>query len=52
MFLEVFWTVLPKTYLETQLKVCGGALFAKINNNFLELTIFAKKLRHRCLSEF
>ena len=52
MFLDVFWTVVPKTYLETQLKVYDGALFAKINNNFLQLTIFKKKLHHRCLSEF
>ena len=32
-----------ETYLETQLKVYGGAFFAKTVNNFYLLIIFAKK---------
>ena len=41
-----------ETYLETQSKVYGRAIFATIVNNFQPLTIFAKKLNHRCLSGF
>ena len=45
--LDVFWTVLPRDVLETQSKVYGGTFFVKINKYYL-LTIFAKRLCHRC----
>ena len=44
---EICFCVLLK-YLETQSKFYGGAFFASIVNNFQLLTIFARKLHHRC----
>ena len=44
-YMCMFYKCILLTYLGTQSRVYGGAIFAKIVDDFYLITIFAKKLR-------
>ena len=50
--LDVFWPVLPRDIFRNLTKSLWWSNFCNPSNNFPPLTIFAKKIHHKCSSGF
>ena len=51
-YLVVSFHMVTRGIFRTQPNICDGPFFAKRVNNYKPLTIFAKRLCHRCLTGF
>ena len=51
-YLVVSFHMVTRGIFRTQPNICDGPFFAKRVNDYKPLTIFAKRLCHRCLTGF